>query len=407
MEPSLKRTEWAERHVEEFLSQPFIREFVFRSLQKLDPTQKEVVDLMVMHRNSGILISQKAQENPLARTAEKNKLWVRKKAKEAASQLTGAIRSGNEKPIWCEHRRRGRVEFPQGLPPIEHGLVLIETRYSVDLQPDADELPLDYAGVPITYLSVNDFMNLVQELRTVPELLAYLDARRAIPLSSQRVVGDDMCLFEFYLLEGGTLNGCVGHADAKLVVATRQGELNKILRRKAEQDYCNGLMEHVADSLATRHRDYARDLRPEILAAFDAQDDRKKYMVIQEVVADLRLSERASLGRALLAAINKVGGQAQGFTYQAAYFDSRDWVFLLCASKGTHRPEVLNRMGLLARGALTFYKKANCMVVIDRDGESYEIGVSRPDFEPTPFDLALGDQYFARLRVTVAPLSIV
>jgi len=113
------------------------------------------------------------------------------------------------------------------------------------------------------------------------------------------------------------------------------------------------------------------------------------------------------LGQALLTAINKLSGQREGFTYQAAYFDSRDWVFLLCASKGTPRPEVLNRMGLLMRGALAFYKKANCTVVIDRDGESYEIGVSRPGFQPTPSDLALGDQYFARLRFTVAPLSVV
>jgi hypothetical protein len=138
MEQSLQRTEWAERHVEEFLSQPFISEFVFRSLQKLDPTQKEVVDFMVAHRGSGILISQKAQENPLSRTAEKNELWVRKRAKEAATQLMGAIRSGNEKPIWCEHRRRGRVEFPHGLPPIQHGLVLIETLRGVDLQADRE-----------------------------------------------------------------------------------------------------------------------------------------------------------------------------------------------------------------------------------------------------------------------------
>jgi len=47
------------------------------------------------------------------------------------------------------------------------------------------------------------------------------------------------------------------------------------------------------------------------------------------------------------------------------------------------------------------------MVVMDRDGESDEVGLSKPGFQPTISDLALGDRYFARLRSTVAPLSLV
>lgn len=37
---SQSRTQWAERHAEELLSVPFIAEFVFRSLQTVDVTQK-------------------------------------------------------------------------------------------------------------------------------------------------------------------------------------------------------------------------------------------------------------------------------------------------------------------------------------------------------------------------------
>src|SRR5260370_21142516 len=55
----LKRTKWAERHVEEFLSLPLVSEFVFRSPQTLDGTQSEVADLLVAHGEIGILVSQK------------------------------------------------------------------------------------------------------------------------------------------------------------------------------------------------------------------------------------------------------------------------------------------------------------------------------------------------------------
>ena len=41
----------------------------------------------------------------------------------------------------------------------------------------ADDLPLQYHGTPITYLSLNDFLNIAIELRTAPEVLAYLDAQ--------------------------------------------------------------------------------------------------------------------------------------------------------------------------------------------------------------------------------------
>jgi hypothetical protein len=39
------RTQWAERQAEELLSVPFIAEFVLRSPQRIDGTQKEVADL--------------------------------------------------------------------------------------------------------------------------------------------------------------------------------------------------------------------------------------------------------------------------------------------------------------------------------------------------------------------------
>jgi hypothetical protein len=56
-------------------------------------------------------------------------------------------------------------------------------------------------------------------------LLAYLDARRALPHTDLRTIGDERGLFEFYLLQGGSFAGCVGKADAAVVVAARHAEL--------------------------------------------------------------------------------------------------------------------------------------------------------------------------------------
>jgi hypothetical protein len=66
-------------------------------------------------------------------------------------------------------------------------------------------------------------MNVASELRTVPEIIAYLDARRSLSFTDPGVVGDERALFGLYLLNGGSLAGCVGKADAAVVVAARQG----------------------------------------------------------------------------------------------------------------------------------------------------------------------------------------
>ena len=240
--PPTQRTDWAERHVEEFLSLPFIKEFVFRSPQTIDRTlEREVGDFLILQRGTGILISQKCQDDLTRRTVGQTDMWARKKAKEAVRQLCGALRTGTGRPIWCDHPRRGRVDFPEGLPTIRHGLVLVEVFQPVDLGEEG--IPLDYQGIPITYLSVNDFLNLARELGTVPEVLEYLEARHALRFLSLRSIGDEKSLFEFYVLNDGSFQGCVGHADARVAVAARQEQLRQRLQQKWDSDRYSRILE--------------------------------------------------------------------------------------------------------------------------------------------------------------------
>jgi hypothetical protein len=207
-----------------------VREFVFRSPQTLDNgIQKEVVDLLVAHGDTAILVSQKCQEDPSARTGAKASSWARKAAKAAASQLCGALRTAKEKKVvWCEHSRRRHVQFSQGLPKIAHAIVTVEVFEGIDIEPAAADLPLDFQGVPITYLSLNDFLNLTAELRTTPELLAYLNARRSLPPCDLRVIGAEKSLFEFYLLEGLSPKGAASRTGAAKAAATQQDRLRAI-----------------------------------------------------------------------------------------------------------------------------------------------------------------------------------
>jgi predicted metal-dependent hydrolase len=127
---------------------------------------------------------------------------------------------------------------------------------------------------------------------------------------------------------------------------------------------------------------------------------------MQEVLAELTMAERAQVGRALLKTA-KLENQMKGFVYQATHFPSHDRVFVLCSSKHLPRPEVLERVVLLLRGAMAFYKTKNCLVIVDRDGEGFEIAKSKMDYRCTSADEALGNHYFAHLRTTSLVLEAV
>jgi hypothetical protein len=407
-EQTMRRTEWAERHVEEFLSLPFIREFVFRSPQMVDGTQREVADLLVAHSGVGVLISQKCQEDPRSRDVERTESWARKKAKEAVSQLRGALRTASGKPFWCDHPRRGRVEFTTGLPKIDHGIVLIEVLQPVDLGPEASALPLDFGSTPISYLSVNDFLNLAVELRTVPELLEYLNARRLMTQPDLRLIGDEQSLFEFYLLNDGSLHGCASRIDVRLAVSAQQDKIRQRLMSMRDSDYYSGLLEHVADQLATRNPDYAEGLSAAQLAGFEPLAARSAYLEMQGVLANLRLRERAELGRSFHVVIDRLASEPKGFAYSAAHFDSRpEWVFLFGASKKLERAVLLERMELLMSGAMAFYGKRCCLMVADGDGLSYEVSLGRMGSPPTLEEYESGNHLFSHLPMVDTPLNLV
>ncbi len=402
--PKIARTEWAELQVEELLSIPFVSEFVFRSPKHNDPDEKEVIDHLLIHGGRCILLSQKAQEEPDKRTPERNELWVLKNIQNALKPIRGVIRNPDDRPKWCTHPRRGRVEF-DGISSIIHGIALAETWRPVDLSAAAADLPLKYMGIPLTYLSINDFLNLAVQLRTVPELLEYLSARRTLPEASLRHVGDEWTLFEFYLLNGGSFTGCTGHDDARQKLEANADAVAEALERNAEHRFYSGLLEYVADCLAVRDPDYAQGLSEHLLALFDPDGERKNYILLQEILVDLRLRERAELGRAFHSVSESVVEQRDGLSFQASHIDGKDRVFLFVAARNRSKTQISETVHTLAGAAIAHFRRSSCLVIVDRDGKHYDLALTRPDYQPTSDDEDAGRKYFGHLRMRGVDVS--
>lgn len=344
----------------------------------------------------------KSQDDPSSRTGDKLRWWTIKNSGRALNQARGALNTLGRERFWCAHSRRGRVDFGPSSIRVAHVVVLTEVLGgTVDLPND---LPLLLGDVPVTYLSVNDFLNLINELRAFPDITTYLDARRALSHENLRMVGHEVPFYKYYVLNGESFQGCEGYADARSASAARDAEWQEVLTKGQSRHRFAGLVEYVSDALATRLPNFAEGLDAQTVARFDSADDRKHYMLMQEELCDLRLAERTALGEYFTKALDK-NGTDEGMTYAAFFTDSKpDLVYVLVSAKGVDRPTLLTRLTILLRAAMAAYGKERGLVIADRDGDGFEVQLICGSFTD-PADKKLGETYFAKLRMSHVPIS--
>ncbi len=269
---SMKRTDWAEIFLEKFSSVPLTWENVFRCTEYLDKTNKEVVDLLLVLRSEGIFISMKCQQNPKERRGDKLNNWVNKSALDALRQVKGAIKTSLTRDYWCEHPRRGKVLFKPNEIQIVHAVVIVET---LDIVKLSNEVPFEAKGVPVSYFSVNDFLNIINELRTIKDIQRYLNKRRALPKELQSRLGFEKTIFGYYILNNGSFPSV--HDIPHLVKNVKDNQIliNELIRNKHHKDKHAYIVENVSDVLSKRLESYEEGIDKATLEGYDSPLDRK------------------------------------------------------------------------------------------------------------------------------------
>jgi len=401
----MERTLWAEKFVDTFSSRPLTAECVFHSPQHIDKgKQKEVCDLLLILRRTAILVSMKSQDDPTSRIGDKLRRWTIKNSTNALNQARGALSTLARERFWCDHSRRGRVTFEARSIQVSHVVVLTEVLGDVVQLPN--DLPLVLGDIPVTYLSVNDFLNLINELRAFPEITGYLDARRTLADENLRMIGHEVHFYKYYILNRGSFEGCEGYADARISNAARDAEWQALLSSGQSRQQFAGLVERVSDALATRPKNFSEGLDAETAARFDCSYDRKHYILMQEELCDLRLAERTALGEHFMKAIHQVENESdEKMIYSAWFTDSKpDLVYVVVSARGIARPILLPRLTILLRAAMAAYGKERGLVIADRDGEGFEVQLSSGAFTD-PADRKLGEACFAKLRMSHIPIA--
>ncbi len=275
---TVQRTDWVEEFVAKFLGLPLAIDTILLRPQRRDrKNDKEVCDVLFALRRAGVAVSLKSQQDPTMRSGAKLEAWCAKHARAAAAQHGGAVRTLAESPLWCVHPRRGRVEIEAGALDLLHAVAALETREPMVLPPDLPERA-PTSGVPFTYLSTNDLLNIAVELRAFPDIVAYLNARLRLPLAVRRTIGYERVLCTYYLLNDETFDGCDTVEAARAAIDARDGEWRQRLGEKKRLDGYATIVESVANALV----------------AVDAPQNLR----LQEELCDLRLGARRVLGRA-------------------------------------------------------------------------------------------------------------
>ncbi|MFB3922614.1 MAG: hypothetical protein ACE145_12890 [Terriglobia bacterium] len=390
----MARTDWAERFAAAFASTPLADECVFLNPKHLDGgVQKEVCDLLFVLRKDALVVQMKCQEDPVSRSGGKLERWVRKQAEAALSQLQGAIRKIADSDFWCEHPRKGKIVFAKGaLTPI-YGVVLTEHfQKRITLE---SEFPLVHTNVPIAYFTVNDFLNLINELRAFPEIVSYLRARSTLPADVVAGVGGENILFQHYLLNDESFANWTTYDAAAHFLDSLQPQLRAAMKIKQEADRPACEVEKLLRGLASA---------PTI--AGSPKND--WHLRIQEELLDLHLAERRMLGKSIIETRENVGKGAQStcFSHKAVWSDRKpDFLYICASSRGMEREQLVTLGRNLLRAGLAFYGKTQGLACIERDNGNY-LWFYESCFDPTEGDKTLGDRVFGSLKHSLSPLKL-
>lgn len=401
----MQRTDQMELLLEQLAILPLTWENVYRSPQYTAQLDKEVVDLLLILRSNGIFISLKCQQNPDSRTKDKLYRWVQKSALYAVRQISGGIRTSKTREFWCTHHRRGRVTFePNQISPVR-AVILIESHQTIQLN---QELPLEIDSIPVSYFTLDDFLNLLNELRTFNDLLKYMETRSSICQELQRTLGIEQDIFEQYVLQRGSLRGV---SDLKNLQKNNLEQKSEILQLITKRNHDNQLaapIERLSDNLSTRLENHEEGLDEVHRNRFDPNSQRRNYLLIQNELCDLVLDERRKMGVLLShVAKNAIDPEnQQRIGYQAGFLDSKpDFLYILSSSKSLTRNDILHKSSALIYGGLSHYGMSNGLLIhYNHDLDNFDTILVK-DFEDNEVSQKHGTAYFAELRISDIPIE--
>ncbi len=219
-----------------------VSDFVFRSpAVKKGKHERELTDILVWFGSAVVVIQIKsADEQAHAQyDADQERRWCQKQAGSALGQVGGAFRALlKSAPTRLENARRGEVSWEPASVTQYFGLALVD--HAVVGGVGAHDV-FEYGAqkCPSFLLSFNEFVTVLRELSTTPDLLRYLECRALFVQRSSSPNPPELDLLATYKTDPEKFEKSLARGDVPLVPdrawAEYEAVANVAARREADQ----------------------------------------------------------------------------------------------------------------------------------------------------------------------------
>ncbi|MDP2919767.1 MAG: hypothetical protein Q8O43_06095 [Dehalococcoidia bacterium] len=331
-----------EELTDQFCERSFLQDFLFLRPKRVS-VNRELTDLMAILDDKCLCIQIKARGNDSPPSGLRLISWATKQFIKAGRQAEGAIRKVKTSEISAVHPWRGSVVFHLGdLVPV-CGIVLVEYMgppFALTLEVK----PENSGGIPIHYFSLNDFLNLVDLLGTLPDIIEYLQQRAEISHDVKSIIGNERDLYATYLLDGH-LRSDLSYKEIKNRWA-HLIDVEESFERKRKHnifvDFYNGLISEL------RHQDPDKlsYQPPELANHVMPLSDRTSYLEIATRLNKLPYTYRREIGKHLFQTTKAVksDGKTRMFTYRGL---GQPWVLTFLVTPNMDRTLRIRQLHLL------------------------------------------------------------
>lgn len=363
-----------EEAINEFCRRSFLQDFLFLRPRLLN--NRELTDLLAVMDDKCLCIQIKARGSDLPFSGRSLPDWAMKQFTIAGRQAAGAIRKVATSEVSATHPWRGDVNFDVGNLIPYCGIALVEY-FGQSFVLDPKVKHRTFKGIPIHYFSLNDFLNLVDILETLPDVIEYIRQRCSISGDIRARVGNERGLCATYLLDGylrpGLSYGEVEKRWAQLAAVEESFERKR--KHNIFVDFYNGLINEVHN----QDPDKLSYQPPELRDYVESGSSNSSCLEIATRLNKLPYIYRREIGKHLFQTSKAVkgDGKIRMFTYRNLGYP---WVLSFLVTPNMNRTSRIRQLHLLVASAISQYR---CKSVI---------GIACPSLDSNQgFDYILAD----------------
>lgn len=302
-----------ERMIAEMSSRFFMRDFVFKPYYVTAGEERELTDLMLVLNQECIPISVKGTEGE-EKSPERLSLWLTKKVRQASKNAkTAGQRLANVEVLgtnlWGE-----RHVFPAGTLSPLCGIALVECSQEF-FKPIRFDVRQPVSSLPIHFLSLNDFLNLVLWLGSIWNVFNYFRLRKQVA-SSLDCINHERALLSYYTLRSHSDFSGFPSEDQEKLEELHQLHLLSNLGKYAERDRLVAHVNAVVHQLHDRHPGVDSYFPPELKHLLEPAERRTAYLKMAAMLNDMPTSNKAWIGRQIEEICARATGQSGCFAFR-------------------------------------------------------------------------------------------